>query len=565
MATKDLIIVGAGPFGLIAAHTWLQLNPNDDVVLLEAGPDLGGVWSESRVYPTMMTQTPADMLGYSCYPMANPPKEETFYGLLPGHRVNEYLEAFSLHRKFASKTIKDRVVFGTAASNIAKENNLWTIETSTGKTFITKKLIVAAGLTSTPNIPAYRTNNFTPPIIHTRELAANTNLLSSPDVKSVLVIGGSKSAFDTVVLLTSLQKSVTWAIRTAGQGPVLLATPEAPWPVSSSHDIISTRLISKMSPCIFEPLDTFTRFFHSNWLGMKIVDAIFNMVDGTWRKAARYERSDSMRNLKPDRPAYWFSDGIAVCNKEGLWDIVANADVMRDEVASMEGKQVLMKSGRRIECDAVITATGWTNCFPFIKDDLAKSLGLPIVPTNAESKDIEAWEARISASDSVVTNTFPRLKFQPEYPSHASKSTPSRLYRSIIPISDKEDHSIAFLGTVSAMQSFLIAETQALWATAYLSGDLKLPTEEAMMNDVALSTAWRRRRYLGDGYTFIFEQLPYMSMLLRDLGLNPFRKGGGWKELVSAYKSADWKGIVEEWMDKNRKDKVDGPGRKVLA
>ena len=81
-----------------------------------------------------------------------------------------------------------------------------------------------------------------------------------------------------------------------------------------------------------------------------------------------------MRNLKPDRPVFWFSDGAAVYNKKGLWDIVAKADVLRDDVVSVEGREVLLKSGKRVECDAVITATGWLNCYPFFKDNLAKEL-----------------------------------------------------------------------------------------------------------------------------------------------------------------------------------------------
>ncbi|KAH7333366.1 hypothetical protein BKA65DRAFT_43331 [Rhexocercosporidium sp. MPI-PUGE-AT-0058] len=551
--TSDLVIVGAGPFGLIAAHTWLKLHPNDNVVVLEAGPDLGGVWSKSRVYPTMMTQTPADMLGYSCYPMPTPPKEESFYDLFPGHHVTAYLEAFSLHKIFAGKTIKDRVNFDSPVSNITKEKDLWNVETRTGKIFICKKLIIATGLTSMPNIPSIPIKDFTPPIIHTRDLAANTALLSSPDIKSVLVVGGSKSAFDTVVLLSSLKKPVTWAIRTTGQGPSQPANPDAPWPLSNSHEIISMRLVSKMSPCIFEPLDVFTRFFHCNSIGIKIVDAIWRSIDGMWRKTAGYERSLSMQNLKPDRPVFWSSDGAAVYNKKGLWDIVSKADVMRDHVVSMEGKEVSMKSGKRVACDAVVMATGWLNGYPFFKDDLAKKLGLPTLPANADVEDIEDWESRISQADKIVTDTFPRLKVQPKYPDHAPKFTPSRLHRFIAPVLDSEDRSIAFLGTIGTTQSFLVAEVQALWAAAYLGGDLSLPDEEAMRDDVALATAWRRRRYLGDGYTFIFEQLPYMSMLLRDLGLNDLRKGGGWREILSPYKSADFRGILDEWKSKNEK------------
>jgi hypothetical protein len=62
MTEYDLVIVGAGippsliqkdshtkliyfirPFGLIAAHTWLSLCPDSNVLLLESGPDLGCV------------------------------------------------------------------------------------------------------------------------------------------------------------------------------------------------------------------------------------------------------------------------------------------------------------------------------------------------------------------------------------------------------------------------------------------------------------------------------------------------------------------------------------------
>jgi len=467
-----------------------------------------GVWSKFRVYPTMMTQTPADMLGYSCYPMPTPSKEESFYDLFPGHNVASYLEAFSMHKTFAGKTIKDRIIFESPVSNVTKVDNLWNVETCTGTAFTCRKLIIATGLTSTPNIPPFPSKDFTPPIIHTRDLAANTPFLSSPEVKSVLILGGSKSAFDTVVLLSSLNKSITWAIRTNGQGPALPANPDAPWPLSNSHEIISMRLVSKMSPCIFEPLDALTRFFHCNSIGIKMVDAMWAAIDGMWRKTAGYERSESMQNLKPDRPVFWFSDGAAVYNKEGLWDIVAKADVLRDDVVSMEGKEVLLKSGKRVECDAVITATGWSNVYPFFKDGLATRLGLPVLPENADVKDVDTWEARISQADKIVTDTFPRLKLQPKFPDHAQKATPGRLYRYIAPVADSEDRSIAFLGTTGTTQSFLVAEVQALWATAYLSGGLPLPSEEKMRDEIALATAWRRRRYLGDGCTILFEQLP---------------------------------------------------------
>lgn len=37
---------------------------------------------------------------------------------------------------------------------------------------------------------------------------------------------------------------------------------------------------------------------------------------------------------------------------------------------------------------------------------------------------------------------------------------------------------------------------------------------------------------------------------MRDLGLNPHRKKGWYKELFEAYNPRDYKGVVEEWMAK---------------
>lgn len=36
-------------------------------------------------------------------------------------------------------------------------------------------------------------------------------------------------------------------------------------------------------------------------------------------------------------------------------------------------------------------------------------------------------------------------------------------------------------------------------------------------------------------------------MLLRDLGINDQRKGGGFREILCAYETKDYEGIVDEW------------------
>lgn len=549
MTPVNLIVVGAGPFGLIAAHTWLELNPNDNVILLESAPDLGGVWSRSRMHPAIMTQAPQGMFEYPCFPMEKLPKDKVFHGYFPGSHVTAYLNAFSTHTLFSGKTVQDRIVFNSHVNHINKAGKFWTVSTGSDASFTCEKLIIATGLTSTPNLPSFPQDNFTPPIIHTRSLAASVSMLSAPQRENIVVIGGSKSAFDAVQILHSLNKSVTWIIRTSGQGPAFLAAPNAPWPLQSSHDIISIRLVAKMSPCIYEPLDNWARFCHGNKVGIRIVDAIWWFVDWTWKRVAKFDRDENMTGLKPGRPLFLSADGLAVSNSEGLWDNMAKAKVLRDEVASAEGKELVLKSGKRITCDAVIAATGWLNTYPMFDDALAVELGLPIPAQKAQQagEEAAAWAELLAKADEKIVEMFPRLANLPPYPHSEPKSTPSKLYRSIAPINGDTDHSIAFVGAIGSAQSLNVAEIQALWAVSYLSKKITLPSEEKMREDVALATAWRKRRYLEDGYNVIFEHLQYMSLLLRDLGLNDQRKGDGFKELLVPYVSADFRGILEEW------------------
>jgi dimethylaniline monooxygenase (N-oxide forming) len=37
----DLVVIGAGPHGLIAAHTWLEIYPESRVAILESEQEVG--------------------------------------------------------------------------------------------------------------------------------------------------------------------------------------------------------------------------------------------------------------------------------------------------------------------------------------------------------------------------------------------------------------------------------------------------------------------------------------------------------------------------------------------
>lgn len=49
----------------------------------------------------------------------------------------------------------------------------------------------------------------------------------------------------------------------------------------------------------------------------------------------------------------------------------------------------------------------------------------------------------------------------------------------------------------------------------------------------------------------MFDAVPYLDMLLKDLGLEHKRKGSCLKEIFHAYGPEDYQGLVEEWRGKN--------------
>lgn len=44
--SADLVIIGAGIYGIQVARTFLELHPTRNVVILESSKCIGGVWSE---------------------------------------------------------------------------------------------------------------------------------------------------------------------------------------------------------------------------------------------------------------------------------------------------------------------------------------------------------------------------------------------------------------------------------------------------------------------------------------------------------------------------------------
>lgn len=295
-----------GPFGIIAARTYLELNPTAALTLLEADTALGGAWSKTRIYPGMYSQSPLGMIEFSDCPME--PTEDQYHGYVPAHHVYEYLKTYTETHVYNGRDIKSRIRFESRVTSIRKVHgsgsNVWVVCTGRGDVITSSKLMLATGITSKPNIPVFDSDNFTPPMLHTKDLARLApSFVESEGIRNVIVLGGSKSAFDAVHMFISAGKNLQWVIRDKGSGAAGMSAPDsAPVYYDNAHQILATRLMSKLSPCIFEPRDPWMRFFHQTKVGRWITDKVWNSMQSQWLRAAKYDRSDNMSRLRPQLP-----------------------------------------------------------------------------------------------------------------------------------------------------------------------------------------------------------------------------------------------------------------------
>ena len=208
-----------------------------------------------------------------------------------------------------------------------------------------------------------------------------------------------------------------------------------------------------------------------------------------------------------------------------------------------------MESGEEIKADAILCGTGWTPSLRFFDKDLLIKLDLPHPIEDEPAEYADHWAELEKEADRKVLYKFPVLANPPAYYKKPVRTTPYRLYNGIAPL---RDDSIAFIGHVLVGNYFSVAECQAIWATAHLDGKLPLPSLEQREAEIALFTAWCRRRYLNNGEKgnwMTFEFIVYSDKLLHEVGLSSHRKGW-FKHFFSPCMSRDLHGLRDEYMAK---------------
>ncbi|KAG2173103.1 hypothetical protein INT43_004476 [Umbelopsis isabellina] len=582
MEKVDLVVIGAGVYGLAAAKTYLEVNSDAKVVVLDANSTVGGVWSKDRMYKGLKSNNLLGTLEFSDFSL-DPAKFDVKPGEhIPGEALNAYLVAYAEHFGFAEKIrLNSKVETVTH-----QKDGSWkvAIENSAGS-LITRKLIVATGLTSCPYLPEFKGQEmFQTPLFHYRDMPNfEKDLLQ--DGKRATVLGGGKSAWDTVYSCASSGLQVDWVIRESGHGPVWMAPPYVTPLKKWLEKLVTTRFLTWFSPCVWGHSDGYgfvRSLLHGTWIGRKIVDAFWRILEQDLVQLNGYDNHPETKKLMPWTPSFWTATSLSILNyPTDFFEYVRNGTVRIHiaDIKHLTSKTVHLSTDEELPTDALICSTGW-RCSPAIKflpEGIENDLGLPW------SKD-KLDEQLLKDADDEILHRFPRLRDQPtmnpKYKPLSKDSDsfaphPFRLARFMIPLPMIKERSIAFVGFMITIDTSILAQTQALWTTAFFSDKLSVVAnayppsksdksitkdEDSGMTGIewetALHTQFCKWRYPG-GYgkrypDFVFDAIPYFDLLLKDLGLPNHRKKGHLAEIFSSYGPEDYRGLTEEWLAINQ-------------
>lgn len=476
------------------ARTYLKLDPDVNLLILDAGTSIGGVWASDRLYPFLRTISQFGHFEYSDFPM-------TGYGVQQGEHmkgdvIRQYLEDYAQFFDLTRRTRLNSIV--REAEDKGADGWLLTVSAKDDSATATyqihaSKLVMATGLTSTPSMPSLPgRESFTAPLFHSRDFGPRSSTTLRPGTR-VAVLSGNKSACDVVYAHAASGAAVVhWIIRASGHGPCWMAPPRATSRQILVEKLITTRAVTWLNPCIWGPSDGFgyvRRVVNQTPWGQRLMRSYAQGGQAGVEKHNGYATHAELAKLRPWNDIFWIGTGRGLLNYEApdVFELVRQGriEVHVADVAGLEGRAVRLGDGAVVEgVDALVCSTGWDHRPPvrFVRGgaDISAELGVP----HAFGKGDEEDGALVARADREILEAIPRLRDQPKParpphlrdepcqardPAERTMEGSYALYRFMVPPSRIHTRTLAFAGVVRTPVTAMIAEMQALWLSAFFS------------------------------------------------------------------------------------------------
>ena len=342
-AHVDVVIVGAGISGIGSAYHLQTMCPDRTYVVLEGRPDIGGTWDLFR-YPGVRSDSDMHTLGFSFKPWTEAK------AIADGPSIMKYLR-----ETVREHGIERNIRFNTLVKKAewSSESATWTITAQSSDTgeyhqYTCNFIHMCAGYYSykegfTPHFAGRE--NFRGTIVHPQEWPENLDYTG----KKVVVIGSGATAMtivpsmaDKVEHITMLQRSPTYVV----------ARPDR----DAINDLLRKFLPDRVAYSIVRKKNTVLGSFFYNRTRTK-PEKVREQIIGGVRKG-----------LGPDfdvdthfTPSYNPWDQLLCLIPNGDLFAAINsgkASVVTDHIDTFTESGIRLKSGKVLEADIVITATG---------------------------------------------------------------------------------------------------------------------------------------------------------------------------------------------------------------
>jgi cation diffusion facilitator CzcD-associated flavoprotein CzcO len=344
MATDfDVLIIGAGISGICAAHHLTTRRPGTSFAVLEGRADLGGTWSLFR-YPGIRSDSDMQTFGFGFKPWTDR------HAISPGEKILDYLR-----ETVAEGGIGPHIRYGhrVLGAEFCSATGAWTVTVqragSEAAEHLTARFLVlgtgyydyAAGFT--PDFPGLA--DFRGRVVHPQHWPADLDYSG----RRIVVIGSGATAVTLVPSLapdaahvTMLQRSPGYLLSLPGEDPIAkvlnrVLGHERAYPIIRRKNVAAGRALFRAS-----------RRFPRLMRRLLIADVRRRLpkdFDVATHFTPRYNPWEERLCVAPDGDLFKaLSSG--------------RASVVTDRVARFTETGIELESGRHLDADLVVTATG---------------------------------------------------------------------------------------------------------------------------------------------------------------------------------------------------------------
>ncbi|KAH6609169.1 hypothetical protein Trco_002515 [Trichoderma cornu-damae] len=337
----DLVVIGAGLSGINTAHRLRTELPHRAFTILEARDSIGGTWSFFK-YPGMRSDSSIRSFGLTWHPWKHPHK------VAYAGEICEYLEdAARTDGIFDKIQFRHRVV----SSEWSSDEQRWTLAVDAGGT---KKLFKANFLLGCMGYYSYERalespvpgiENFGGTVVHPQWWPTDLDYSD----KQVVIIGSGATAVTLLPEMAAKAKSLTMLQRSPS------------YVVSMARTSMLEKLLSMLLPLSW--VHWISRFIDV-WFEVFVSELFLR-----YPRLGRFLVTQDLGKKLPKKvdaavhfnPSYGpFQQRLCLTPDDEFFDALHrdNVEIVTDVIDTTVKDGILLKSGRKLPADLIVTATG---------------------------------------------------------------------------------------------------------------------------------------------------------------------------------------------------------------